>query len=255
MSKTTISDDLARGLLTQTLDPLRYSGHSHDRYGGQTNDPYESTGIILNMVPTGSRVLDVGCGTGSVLAWIEDQCKAQVIGLEPHPERAQKARERGLNVLTAGLSDDIVADLGLFDVVVFADVLEHLPNPFSLLEAAHKFLHKTGRIIVSVPNVAHWTVRGQLLRGNFDYKETGIMDATHLRWFTAQTIQQLIEQAGYNIQQQTVSAGTWLPVYYAKRPFRWLSDTRRKKFIVNAAHKWPTLFGCQHIIQATRSLS
>jgi SAM-dependent methyltransferase len=69
------------------LDPLRYDG--------QEPDPFESTGMILDMIPLGSRVLDVGCGTGSISSLIRDIRRCTVIGIEPHAERARKARSPG----------------------------------------------------------------------------------------------------------------------------------------------------------------
>lgn len=237
-----ITDNLAAGFTDLPVDSLRY--------GERTSEPYESTGILLSMIPLNSRVLDVGCGTGSITQQIRDSRHCEVIGLEPHQERAKAATKRGLDVLPSELSETLLDDLGKFDVIVFADVLEHLSDPKVVLDTAKKFLNPNGRIIASVPNVAHWTVRLNLLRGRFDYKPTGIMDATHLRWFTRLNLKGLFVKAGLQIVQTKGSVGFWMPVYHS-RPFSLLPLSMRKKFAIYATEKWPEIFSCQHVINAT----
>ena len=244
-----VYDEVARGLLDKTVDPLRYCGQTDDRYGDHTQHSREAAKIITTLIPQGARVLDVGCGTGSISAMLKDFCQAEVLGLEPHPERAEVARSRDLAVLTSELSEAILPTLGLFDVVFFGDVLEHLPDPFSVLSIARQALKPGGCVLASVPNVAHWTVRYKLLRGRFDYTETGIMDATHLRWFTARTICQLFNQVDFQVVYQDVSAGLWLNEY-SIWPLRWLRPRQRERFVLWGVSRWPTLFGCQHIIKA-----
>ncbi len=234
-----ITDDLAAGFTDLPVDALRY--------GERTSEPYESTGILLSMIPLNSRVLDVGCGTGSITQQIRDDRHCEVVGLEPHQERAKTATERGLEVLASELSETLLVKLGRFDVIVFADVLEHLSDPKSVLDIAKKFLNPDGHILASVPNVAHWTVRINLLRGRFDYKPTGIMDATHLRWFTLSNFRQLFVKSGYQVVQTKGSAGLWMSVYH-RRPFSVLPFYARKKFAIYATEHWPELFSCQHVV-------
>src|SRR4051812_40210561 len=167
-------DGHSQGFLTKSVDPLRYDG--------QLNDPDEVVGVIIDMIPPGARVLDVGCGTGSVSVQIIANGNATLVGVEPDEVRASKARERGVVVRSGILTPELIDDLGKFDIVLFADVLEHLPDPHSMLELAKTALAPGGRIVASVPNIAHWSVRSDLLRGKFNYRDWGIMDATHLRW-------------------------------------------------------------------------
>jgi methionine biosynthesis protein MetW len=235
------SDQNGRGLLTGSPSPLRY--------GGQDLDPAESTAMIASMIPSGARVLDVGCGTGSVSRLIIDGCDCTVLGLEPDADRAAAASANGIEIVGAQLSEELISRLGLFDVVLFADVLEHLVNPFEELRLAQKFLRVGGAIVASLPNIAHWTVRLNLLRGRFDYQPVGIMDATHLRWFTRRSLDRLFTQAGYRIVETKASAGMWMEVYQS-RPWRWVPRRVLRKLLHGAAQAWPTLFGCQYVLRA-----
>ena len=145
---------------------------------------------------------------------------------------------------------ETVAGLPLFDVVVFADVLEHLVDPAAALELARSLLAPGGCVVASVPNVAHWSVRLDLLRGRFDYRELGIMDATHLRWFTAENLKRVFRSAGLEVEQYAGSAGLWMSDYENRRPFKWLGAARREQLVLAGLRRWPGLFACQHVVKA-----
>lgn len=226
------------------VDPLRYRG--------QTANPEESAGILISYIPKGSRVLDVGCGTGSVSCLIRDHCESEVIGLEPNSERAHAARSSGLQVINELFAPGKVEGFGKFDVIVFADVLEHLVNPAEALDLAKTLLAPGGCVVASVPNVAHWSVRLDLLLGRFDYRELGIMDATHLRWFTAETLEKLFAASGFRIANYAGSAGHWMSDYHDRRPWKWMSSHRRQQLVRLGLKQWPGLFACQHVVKAVR---
>ena len=230
------------GFVATSVDPLRYDG--------QQLEPEESTAMIVNSIPEGARVLDVGCGTGSISVLIRDIRKASVLGIEPNATRVQAARARGLAVIEGVLSMESARDLGPFDAIVFADVLEHLVDPAEVLSVAAPLLRSGGRIVASVPNVAHWSVRMDLLRGQFDYREIGIMDATHLRWFTRKTLTRLFESIGFRIESFQGSAGLWLWDYRQRRPWKWISSDMRRKMVLAGLKRWPGLFSCQHVVNA-----
>jgi SAM-dependent methyltransferase len=235
-------DGHSNGFLHGEVDPLRYDG--------QPNDPDEVVGVIIDMIPKGARVLDVGCGTGSVSVQILANGAGSLIGVEPDEARASKARERGVDARTGILTPALIEELGKFDIVLFADVLEHLPDPHAMLELAKTALAPGGQIVASVPNIAHWSVRTELLRGNFDYRKWGIMDATHLRWFTDSTIRLLFESAGMKIERRRVTAGIDLDCYLERLPWTKISRSTRSAFIRRAIRRWPQLFGCQLVVRS-----
>lgn len=235
-------DDNAGGFVAGTPDPFRYDGH--------ISDPDEVAGIVVSMVPSGARVLDVGCGAGSLDLILAERCRAEVVGIEPDSKRADLARSRGVEVHTGYLTRQIVSEIGRFDVVLLTDVIEHLPNPQGMLLLAREALRPDGAVVVSVPNVAHWSVRLCLLRGRFQYLEWGIMDATHLRWFTADSIKSLLACSGFEVVQYRATAGIWIHDNYGRAPLRWLSPKQRERFLRIGCRRWPTLFGTQHVVKA-----
>jgi len=144
------------------------------------------------------------------------------------------------------LTSELIEEVGRVDVVLLADVLEHVAAPHGLLVKSREALRPGGSVIVSVPNIAHWSIRANLLRGHFDYQESGIMDATHLRWFTRETLFSLVRCAGFEVTYYGGTAGLWLP----DKPFRWMPVGLRSRFLRSASVRWLTLFGCQHVVKA-----
>lgn len=243
--KTSSPDNNAAGFLAATLDPLRYDGHVYD--------PYEVAGIVTDLVPENARVLDVGCGAGSLTKIILERRTKTVMGVEPDARRAEQARQRGLNVVTRLVEPSFFVEHGKFDVVIFADVLEHLPNPQDLLVTVEQGLKPGGSVIVSVPNVAHWSVRMELLRGRFNYESCGIMDATHLRWFTKTSLLQCLAASGFSVVKYQVTTGVGLGVYYKRLPWRRMRPALRRSLLHSLAGRLPNLFGCQHVACARRT--
>jgi methionine biosynthesis protein MetW len=239
--ETTRSPDAgAGGFLVTAPDPYRYDGN-HEF------DPWEVSGMIAESVPRGARVLDVGCGTGALSVLLRDNRDAAVVGVEPDHDRATRSAERGIETYASTLESLSPDKLGQFDVAVYADVLEHLPDPLAELKSVAPFVKPDGVVIVSVPNVAHWSVRFELLRGNFRYARFGIMDATHLRWFTEETIRQLMDQAGLDVVRVQQTAGTMLLCYRETRLAK-IPEAPRSRMVRRLSRRFPRLFGCQHIV-------
>lgn len=234
-------DAKAGGFLAEPLDPFRY-GHG-------MGSPVECDGLALAMIPRGARVLDVGCGIGDFSARVRDSLGATVTGIEPDAARAAESRRRGLTVSEQVLEAQPEGAMGPFDVVLYMDVLEHLADPGAELRAARRVLAPGGAVIASIPNVAHWSVRMDLLRGRFDYARYGIMDATHLRWFTARTVRTLFESAGLRVVEHRHSAGIHFDCY-RRRPWRWLPGRVRRPLVLGGVRLRPELFGAQHVVRA-----
>lgn len=162
----------------------------------------------------GLEVLDVGCGFATTSERIQ-ALGNRVTGVELSPGAVGVARERLERVVEKDLQDvaGVAAELGeaRFDVIIFADVLEHLAWPLPVLEAYLAFLKPGGHILVSLPNVGLWSVRAMHLLGRWDYQDTGVLDRTHLRFFTRRTARQLLESAGLCILASTQNPGLVRP--------------------------------------------
>jgi 2-polyprenyl-3-methyl-5-hydroxy-6-metoxy-1,4-benzoquinol methylase len=156
------------------------------------------------------RILDVGCGAGTAARFLRE-CGNTVFGITASPEEAAIGKEVMADVVVADL--DALTQLPFererFDIVILGDVLEHLKYPHSLLKTVKAALKPEGRIYVSIPNVANIKVRIGLLFGNFQYEDAGILDKTHLRFFTLVTAREMLVQAGYAIEQEFYSNWSW----------------------------------------------
>lgn len=152
----------------------------------------------LGMVGFNKAVLEFGCATGHVTkVLVEQGCR--VIGVEVDPGAAEIAGKWAEEVIVGHVErDDIWEHLSAekFDALLFGDVLEHLGDPLSVLRSAVRYISPSGMVVISVPNIAHGDVRMALLRGAFPYRETGLLDRTHLHFFTRESIVELCRKAG-----------------------------------------------------------
>ncbi|HEX9408532.1 MAG TPA: class I SAM-dependent methyltransferase [Methylomirabilota bacterium] len=166
------------------------------------SDLHSSHAIILGRLGEGRgrRALDVGAADG-FLAELLTRQGWQVTALERDPAQAAKARGRCHEVIVADLDSAAPRLEGAFDAIVYGDVLEHLSDPLPVLVALNRSLAPGGRVIVSVPNVAHLWVRLSLLLGRWDYGDRGILDRTHLRFFTRRSFLRFLGDAGLNIEE------------------------------------------------------
>jgi SAM-dependent methyltransferase len=243
MSETASSPDQNAGGLTETqVDPSRYDWAIYD--------PFAVTGLMHGMMPGNVRVLDIGCAGGMVTLFANRDRGNEIVAVEPDVERAAVARERGLNVYDRILDKDLQKELGLFDVVMMSDVLEHIAAPGDFLELVKGSLKPGGTLLLSVPNVAHWSVRWMLLRGRFDYQPFGIMDATHLRWFTAESLRALLTASGFDTVEMRHSIGVSMPPN-SRNPLKLLKAKLRRWALIRRTQWLPKLFGIQHVVKAT----
>lgn len=146
------------------------------------------------------RILDVGCGNGDLCAGFKKK-NIEVIGIENNRQLGDKAREKLTEVFVADAEKaQLPYPEGYFDCIVCADVLEHFVDPCAFLKIYKKYLAEAGLIIASIPNVRYYKVITRLiLGGTWDYVDTGILDRSHLRFFTLLNMRELFNEAGYRV--------------------------------------------------------
>ena len=148
------------------------------------------------------RLLDVGCGYGGFGAFVRETRGAEVWGIEPNSGAAEQASRRLDHVIQATVEAASGVPDGSFDAVTFLDVLEHLVDPWAVLAAGRRWLRQGGIVVASVPNVRYWpVVKEYVYRGSWHYTTTGVLDRTHLRFFTRSSLGELFQEAGYAVQR------------------------------------------------------
>lgn len=162
-----------------------------DYYGDPRPD------IQALVAPAGCRCLDVGCGGGDLGAALKTAGAAWVAGVERHPEAAARARTR-LDLLVEGdlTSTPLPFAPGEFDYIVWADVLEHLPDPEPVVRRYLTYLAPAGRVVVSVPNMRFYLVLLRLIADRWEYTDSGVRDRTHLRVFTRRSLEAMLGRLG-----------------------------------------------------------
>jgi 2-polyprenyl-3-methyl-5-hydroxy-6-metoxy-1,4-benzoquinol methylase len=203
---------------------------------------------MIGLVGENKRVLDIGCSEGYISERLK-QNNCTVVGVEVNPLAGEKAKKHCEDIIIGNIENIYEIDYpeGYFDVLLMGDVLEHLVDPKSVLFRSKSWLKDNGRIICSIPNVAHISNRMGLLLGKWEYGDTGILDNTHLRFFTRRSARNMIIEAGYRIKSETYSPWFWIPYFN-------LPSTERGANAENLITRiFPTLFACQFIIEAGKN--
>ena len=155
--------------------------------------------MLAFIPPSVTRTLEVGCGAGSFSMLIKDKRGAETWGVEYQPDAANLAAQK-LHRVLAGSVESVMPDLPVryFDCIIFNDVLEHLVDPYSILVKVQDLLSETGVVVASIPNIRHWPeFVDYTLHGNWNYVNVGVLDRTHLRFFTKKSIIATMAQCGY----------------------------------------------------------
>jgi 2-polyprenyl-3-methyl-5-hydroxy-6-metoxy-1,4-benzoquinol methylase len=164
--------------------------------------------------PTALRTLDVGCGAGALGAALKADRGIEAVGIEVFAEAADVAETRLDAVLRLdlqGLTELPYPD-GYFDAMTFGDVLEHMQDPHGLLRTLKRYLAPEGVIICSIPNVKHWSVVGNLLINDlWPYADSGLLDRTHVHFFTITEIGQMLDEVGFEVVDLSVQKANPMP--------------------------------------------
>jgi 2-polyprenyl-3-methyl-5-hydroxy-6-metoxy-1,4-benzoquinol methylase len=212
-------------------------------------DPHSSHSIILAWLGEGRgrRILDVGAADALVGRRLTEH-GWRVTGIEGDPALAQAGAPYCERMITANLNREVPEVQGPFDAILYGDVLEHLIDPLRVLVELNRSLVPDGFVIVSVPNIAHLYIRLLLLLGRFDYLDRGILDNTHLRFFTARSLRALLDDAGLVVERFSATPAPLYQVLPERWHKRWVAVTHT----INAAiaRNLPRVLGYQFIVLA-----
>lgn len=215
---------------------------SKDKFIPEKLDPLNIDVLSVSFIPKSSKVLEIGCADGFKGEYLINLKKCQVIGVEKDPQASKTAKDRGLTVITGDIEDEkVISEVkskGKFDVLLATAVIEHLADPWQALKVWQDFLKADGILVISTSNILHWSARLKFLFGKFDYEDYGLLDNTHLRFFTYDSFSKLIEDCGFKVLEYKIDpVGGGLP-----------------KLSKALSNFFPGLFAYQMVIKAKISL-
>jgi SAM-dependent methyltransferase len=167
---------------------------AHDCYNGD---------LLAFIPPACPRIVEVGCSTGALArAYRKTYPESHYVGVEIDPDYADAARKICSEVHVGDVEtmpDALFSEIFVGDCVIFGDTLEHLRDPWRVLRRIRPLLPPGGKILACLPNAQHWSVQLRLACGLFQYEDAGLLDRTHLRWFTRITALELFQTSGYRV--------------------------------------------------------
>lgn len=186
-------------------------------YTFDPNDVNNTAAKICRHVGHGRNVLELGCAAGAMSAVLTGHYGCRVTGVEYDPAAARKAAEYCESTHVLNLEEPEWAENfkdSQFDTVLAADVLEHLHNPAACLRQIHRLLTPEGRLVISVPNIAHGGVIAALLCGEFEYGDIGLLDRTHVHFFTPASLRKVLQENDFQVELEDAAvAGAWHPEF------------------------------------------
>lgn len=234
----------------------RYGKHSEYQDFEETVHVYKNDGNapLLQLLENSCKhVLDVGCGAGDNAGLLKSYSpEKKVYGItksEAEKKIAQRYMER---VWVFDIESELPTDLEnqKFDTLLFSHVLEHLHDPAAVLARFSHLLNPGGIVLIAVPNILSWRQRIQFLLGRFEYKATGVLDETHLRFFTFFTADQYLLNKSPDLEIQFKGVTGSIPLWWLRRYV--FPKTWSKVVDEWSCRHWPNLFGGQILIKAKK---
>lgn len=209
---------------------------------------------LIDLLKKGcNSVLDIGCGAGDNAVLIKSKyTECNVYGVTYSAAEAAIAQKHMVRSWIFDIEFELPADLKdqLFDGLVFSHVLEHLRNPAEVLGRFSRLLRSGGQLLIAVPNVLSWRTRFQFLQGNFEYESAGVLDDTHLRFFTYFTAEQYLLSKSPDLEVTCKTVSGSVPLWWLRRhvfPQAWSEHIDQW-----GCRYWPNLFGSQVLITAVK---
>lgn len=176
------------------------SVYSNNKYNKkEDNDAWSK---VFGLIPDNSKILDIGCSSGNLGAALKQNKKGlYIVGIDMDEPDVKLASKNLDEAYVHNVEQDNLEKLGTFDVIIMADVIEHLLDPVSALKKIKKLLKPNGRLVFSIPNMANLTTRIELLRGRFEYKDFGLLDRTHLHFYDHKEVNRVFADAGLVVKK------------------------------------------------------
>jgi O-antigen biosynthesis protein len=192
---------------------------------------------LIRLIPKGTKkVLEVGCGAGMTGKALKERGVEEVVGVELQAEAGKNALEHYDNVIIGDVEQvKLPYENGYFDCALYGDVLEHLIDPWQLLREHNGLIKEKGAIICSIPNIRYFKVTRRLVgRGKWEYEDDGVLDRTHLRFFTWDSIEQMLTDAGFTATEivRKPSCASWI---------KWINTISGNLFIDHLVRKYVVL--------------
>ena len=231
---------------------VRAQTDSQDRiYKNKGNAP-----LIALLDGDARQVLDVGCGAGDNAELLRLRLPGcQVHGITRSAAEAELARRRMASCSVWDIEGDIPTEFSAmrFDAMIFSHVLEHLRDPELVLCKFARLLKRGGTVLIAVPNALSWAMRWQFLRGDFEYKSEGVLDDTHLRFFTYLTADRYLLSKCPELKLVSKGVTGSVPLWLVRR---YLLPTKGSEFVdMLGCRLWPNLFGSQIILKVVQDHS
>ena len=217
-------------------------------YSNQGNPP------LIDLLNKGcNRLLDIGCGAGDNAALVKSRySECDIFGITHSAVEAELAQRHMVRCWVFDIEDELPDDLASrsFDTLIFSHILEHLREPAVVLNRFSQLLCGGGQVLIAVPNVLFWRMRVQFLLGRFEYESAGVLDDTHLRFFTYFTADQYLLSKSSDLELANKIAVGSVPLWLLR------SHVFSRKWTEHldqwGSRHWPNLFGSQVLIKAVK---
>ncbi len=179
-------------------------------------DPHWADRQMVALIGEAKNVLEIGCASGHFGKYLKTKAGCKCWAVELDPELAEIAKPNYEQVLAGDIQNPLTLEPYKnlkFDVILCSNVLEHLTDPDKALVQLKNLLKPGGHFVIALPNVAHWSIRLNLLLGNFRYTESGILDRSHFKFFTLESATEFIRQAGLTLETWSFDWDNGIPKF------------------------------------------
>lgn len=190
--------------------------YDRDNYEIDTICPLWVDQQVVRLIEHNTTILEIGCATGYIGRHLKQKMGCKIYGIELDKQSAEKAIQYYEKIFIADVeNEDILKGLQTkYDYILCMNVVEHLKKPEIAIIKLKELLKDNGYMILTIPNIAHFSIRLKLLFGNFKYEEYGILDCDHIKFFTLKSIKELIKESGLLIEHFSIDPDNGIPKFH-----------------------------------------